>query len=119
MSSVGRDVLRNSFARTAVGPIRRERMGYLSECARMWFSDPPRFAINERVLVPSAQRVATVIEVARRGNAFGYRLAGLGKAVIAESDIERIAIDGRQNNKNTAENKEKPWFLWSRAFPHG
>ena len=56
----------------------------------------PKFAIDERVIVPSAQTATTVTEVVPLGHSFGYRLAGLGKAVIAESDIERIAVDGRQ-----------------------
>jgi hypothetical protein len=55
-----------------------------------------KFAVGERVLVPSAQRATAVAEVVPQGESFGYRLAGLGQAVIAAPKIERIAIDGRK-----------------------
>jgi hypothetical protein len=55
-----------------------------------------KFAVGDRVLVPSAQRVTTITEIVRQGDTLGYRLAGLGQAVIAEEDMERISIDGTQ-----------------------
>jgi hypothetical protein len=64
-------------------------------------SASPKFAVGERVLVPSAQRATTVSEVVSQGGSFGYRLAGLGQALIAETDIEGIVIDGRQKRKIT------------------
>jgi hypothetical protein len=67
---------------------------------------PPGYAIGERVLVPSAQRVTTIAEIVLQGDTFGYRLAGLGQAVIAEAEIERISIDGRQ--KSPALTPRKP-----------
>ena len=57
---------------------------------------PPGYAIGERVLVPLAQRVTTITEIVLQGDTFGYRLAGLGQAVSAEAEMERIWIDGRQ-----------------------
>ncbi len=46
---------------------------------------PAKFAVEERVLVPSAQRVTTITEIVLQGDTLGYRLAGLGQAVIAEN----------------------------------
>jgi hypothetical protein len=60
-----------------------------------------KFALNDRVLVRSAQRVTTIVEVVPTTDTFGYRLAGLGQAVIAESEIELIAVDGRRKPKGT------------------
>ena len=57
---------------------------------------PPTFAVGERVFVRSAQSAAMIIEIVLQGDTFGNRLAGLGQAVIAEADMERISIDGRQ-----------------------
>jgi hypothetical protein len=55
----------------------------------------PKFAIGERVFVPSAHQATKVIEVVPLGDSFRYRLAGLGQALIAEAEMEQIAIDGR------------------------
>ena len=57
---------------------------------------PRSFTIGERVFVPSAQMATTITEIVLQGDTVGYHLAGLGQAVIAETDMERIAIDGRQ-----------------------
>ena len=59
---------------------------------------PPAFAMDERVFVRSAQSAATIVEVVLQGDTFGYRLAGLGQAVIAEADMERIFIDGTRKS---------------------
>jgi hypothetical protein len=56
----------------------------------------PGFAIGERVFVRSAQTAAMITEIVLQGDTFGYRLAGLGQAVIAEQDMERISIVGTQ-----------------------
>ena len=58
----------------------------------------PKFAIGERVLVPSAQSATRVLQVVLEEEAFRYRLAGLGDALFAESALERIAVDGRQKS---------------------
>ena len=55
-----------------------------------------RICDGEGVLVPLAQRVTTITEIVLQGDTFGYRLAGLGQAVSAEAEMERIWIDGRQ-----------------------
>ena len=57
---------------------------------------PTGFAVGERVFVRSAQTAAMITEIVLQGDTFGYRLAGLGQAVIAEEDMERISIDGTQ-----------------------
>ena len=61
-------------------------------------SSSPKFAIGDRVFVPSAQQAAKVIEVVPLGDSFGYRLAGLGEAVMTEAGMERISIDGKQKS---------------------
>ncbi len=56
----------------------------------------PKFAIGQRVFVRSAQQAAEVTEVVLQSDTFGYRVAGLGQAVIPENDMERISVDARK-----------------------
>ena len=58
----------------------------------------PKFAIGERVFVPSAQSATRVVQVVPDEEGFRYRLAGLGEALFAESALERIVVDGRQKS---------------------
>lgn len=51
-------------------------------------SASPKFAVGDRVRVPSAQRATMVSEVVSQDDSFGFRLAGLGQEVIAETDME-------------------------------